>query len=82
MIPPDSLIPLKYLQFPIRLAFAKTVNKSQGQTMTIYGLDLENPCFSHGQLYVACTRVGKTSNLFLYTPQGLIKNIVHPMALR
>ncbi|GFX48699.1 hypothetical protein TNCV_408061 [Trichonephila clavipes] len=33
-----------------------TFNKSQGQTMTICGLDLENPCFSHGQLYVACPR--------------------------
>ncbi|GFX73292.1 hypothetical protein TNCV_4206421 [Trichonephila clavipes] len=33
-----------------------TINKSQGQTMTICGLDLESPCFSHGQLYVACPR--------------------------
>ncbi|GFX53310.1 hypothetical protein TNCV_363031 [Trichonephila clavipes] len=31
-----------------------TINKSQGQTKTICGLDLEDPCFSHGQLYVAC----------------------------
>ncbi|GFW80606.1 hypothetical protein TNCV_3234581 [Trichonephila clavipes] len=29
-----------------------TINKSQGQTMTICGLDLENPCFSQGQLHV------------------------------
>ena len=58
-----------------------TIKKAQGQTM-ICGLDLENPCFSHGQLYVACSRVGKPSNLFVYTSQGLTKNIVHPMALR
>lgn len=82
MIPSDSPIPFKRLQFPIRLAYAMTINKSQGQTMTICGLDLENPCFSHGQLYVACSRVGKPSNLFVYTPQGLTKNIVHPIALR
>ncbi|GFW48933.1 uncharacterized protein TNCV_3901311 [Trichonephila clavipes] len=31
-----------------------TINKPQGQTMTIGGLDLENLCFSHDQLYVAC----------------------------
>lgn len=82
MIPTDVPIQFKRLQFPIRLAFAMTINKSQGQTMTICGLDLENPCFSHGQLYVACSRVGKPSNLFLYAPDGLTKNIVHDLALR
>ncbi|GFW83296.1 ATP-dependent DNA helicase [Trichonephila clavipes] len=81
MIPSDSPIPFKRLQFPIRLAFAVTINKSQGQTMKICGLNLENPCFSHGLLYVACSGVGKPSNLFVYTPQGLAKNIVHLMAL-
>ncbi|GFU47502.1 ATP-dependent DNA helicase [Trichonephila clavipes] len=65
MIPSDSTIPFKRLQFPIRLAFVMSINKSQGQTMYICGLDLENPCFSHGQLYVACSRVGKPSNLFV-----------------
>jgi len=82
MIPSDSVIPFRHLQFPIRLAFAMTINKSQGQTMSICGLDLENPCFSHGQLYVACSRVGKPSSLFVYTPHGLTKNIVHQTALR
>ncbi len=40
MIASDSSIPFKRLQFPIRLAYAMTINKSQGQTMTICGLDL------------------------------------------
>ncbi|GFU45260.1 ATP-dependent DNA helicase [Trichonephila clavipes] len=74
--------PFKCLQFPICLAFAMTINKSHGQTMTICGLDLKNPCFSHGRLYVACPKFGKPSHLFAYTPQGLTKNIVHSMALR
>ncbi|GFU16882.1 ATP-dependent DNA helicase [Trichonephila clavipes] len=73
MIHSDSSIPFKRLQFPIRLAFAMTINKSQGQAMKISGLNVENPCFSHGQLYVACSRVGKPSTLFVYTPQGLTK---------
>ncbi|KAE9545466.1 hypothetical protein AGLY_001009 [Aphis glycines] len=77
MIPSDSTIPFKRLQFPIRLAFAMSINKSQGQTMSICGLDLENPCFSHGQLYVACSRVGKPSNLFVLPKDRLTKNIVH-----
>ncbi len=40
-------------QFPVRLAFAMTINKSQGQSVTYVGLDLRTPIFSHGQLYVA-----------------------------
>ncbi|XP_008180300.1 uncharacterized protein LOC103308536 [Acyrthosiphon pisum] len=62
MIHSDSLIPFRRLQFPIRFAFAMTINKSQGQTMSICGLDLDNPVFSQGQLYVACSHVGKPSS--------------------
>lgn len=49
IIPTDVPIQFKRLQFPIRLAFAMTINKSQGQTMSVCGLDLSTSCFSHGQ---------------------------------
>ncbi|XP_030745097.1 uncharacterized protein LOC115874142 [Sitophilus oryzae] len=49
---------IKRLQFPVRLAFAMTINKSQGQTLKRVGLHLPTPCFAHGQLYVAFSRVG------------------------
>ncbi|GBP88950.1 hypothetical protein EVAR_52289_1 [Eumeta japonica] len=45
IIPTDVPIQFKRLQFPIRLAFAMTINKSQGQTMSVCGLDLRTPCF-------------------------------------
>ncbi|GFT72725.1 ATP-dependent DNA helicase pif1-like [Argiope bruennichi] len=82
IIPTDVPIQFKRIQFPIRLAFAMTINKSQGQTMSVCGLDLRTPCFSHGQLYVACSRVGKPSSLFVLAKDGLTKNIVHAIALR
>ncbi|XP_050065320.1 ATP-dependent DNA helicase pif1-like [Aphis gossypii] len=82
LIPRIPIIPTKCIQFPIRLAFAMTINKSQGQTMSVCGLDLRTPCFSHGQLYVACSRVGKPSSLFVLANDGLTKNIVHAIALR
>lgn len=82
MIPTDVPFKFKRLQFPIRLAFAMTINKAQGQTMSVCGINLENPCFSHGQLYVACSRVGNPSNLFIHAPDGTTRNIVHELALR
>lgn len=43
-------------QFPLALAFAMTINKSQGQSFSTVGIDLRLPVFTHGQLYVAFSR--------------------------
>ena len=55
--------PWSRLQFPVRVAFAMTINKAQGQTLTRVGVYLERPCFSHGQLYVAASRVGLPTSI-------------------
>jgi hypothetical protein len=44
-------------QFPIRICYAMTINKSQGQTLAAVGLYLKTPVFTHGQFYVAVSRV-------------------------
>ena len=59
LTPSDTFLPFKLRrhQFPVRLSFAMTINKSQGQTFDRLGLLLPQPVFSHGQLYVAFSRV-------------------------
>ena len=73
----DFAFEFKRVQFSVRLAFAMLINKPQGQSLEVCGINLELPCFSHGQLYVAYTRVGKPSALYVFSPYGKTKNIVH-----
>lgn len=53
-------------QFPIINAFAITINKSQGQTFEKVGILLKQPVFTHGQLYVAASRVKSFAGLRFY----------------
>ena len=57
-------------QFPVRPAFAMTINKSQGQTMEKVGIYLHKDVFTHGQLYVAMSRVGRRDGVRLLVPAG------------
>jgi hypothetical protein len=56
-------------QFPVRLSFAITVNKSQGQSLAVVGVDLRHAVFTHGQLYVALSRVTTLDGLCLLLPE-------------
>ena len=82
-------------QFPLRLAYAFTYNRSQGQTLHKVLLDSRIPPFEHGHLYVALSRHRDPQNLkiFLNTDQlhehpednnkfmPVIPNIVYPQII-
>jgi ATP-dependent exoDNAse (exonuclease V) alpha subunit len=80
----DLAFTLTRKQFPIRLCFAMTINKSQGQSLDIVGVDLRRPVFTHGQLYVALSRATDVGSLSVLLPESLqerTRNIVHPEVL-
>ncbi|PIA49665.1 hypothetical protein AQUCO_01300438v1 [Aquilegia coerulea] len=71
-------------QFPVRLAFAMTINKSQGQSVKFVGIDLRNHVFSHGQLYVALSRCTISKQIYVLLESKdneTTTNVVYPEVL-
>ncbi|XP_026410263.1 ATP-dependent DNA helicase PIF7-like [Papaver somniferum] len=86
--PSELDIQMERRQFPIHVAYAMTINKSQGQSVKYVDIDLCTPVFSHGQLYVALSRCTAARRITLLMPNESnecfnleTKNVVYPEIL-
>ncbi|KAG1660207.1 C-1-tetrahydrofolate synthase, cytoplasmic [Nymphon striatum] len=54
-----------------------SINKAQGQSLMVVGVDLTKHCFSYDQLYAVCSQVGSSKNFFILAPPNeSTKNVV------
>ena len=78
----DSILPFKFQRhFPLLPCFDLKINKVQGQTLHVVGLDLRTTVFSHGLLYGALSKTGRKNSIHILREGEVTSNVVYSEAL-
>ncbi len=87
-LPYGQSYPMIRKQFPLRLAYCMTYNKSQGQEFQKILIDVRKPVFSHGFLYVGNSRIRNSQDIAYYCTSSqiqdespIVENVVYPKLL-
>ncbi len=64
----DTRIVGSFTQYPVKLAWAVTIHKSQGKTFDQVVIDIGRGTFAHGQMYVALSRCTTLEGIILKRP--------------
>lgn len=67
------------LQFPLRLGYCITINKSQGQEYNNVLIDLRNQSFAHGHLYVGLSRVKFYNQIAILVNKNETRDDIYPI---
>lgn len=81
----DKIVPVvsgKYVQYPLMLAWAVTIHKSQGKTLEKVRVDLGTGAFASGQVYVALSRCRSLADIKLVRPIRMCEVKCDPVILR
>lgn len=86
LFPTETKLPFKLLrkQMPLQICYSMTINKSQGQSLQRVGLFLPKSVFTHGQMYVAVSRVTSPKGLrvFIDGEDGRATNVTENIVYR
>ncbi|KAK1397391.1 hypothetical protein POM88_007254 [Heracleum sosnowskyi] len=85
LCPTETRLPFKLCrkQMPLQICYAMTINKVQGQSLQTVGLFMPKSVFTHGQLYVAVSRVTSPQGLKFFIddlmgkPTNITQNVVY-----